>query len=394
MKICIISNLYPPFDRGGAEQVVKKSIEALVQKGHKVILITSSPEKTEKLEEKGLTIYRIKPKNFFFYTDAHKHNFFMRVFWHLFDIFHIGVARQVESILKEQKPDVVHTHNLMGLSFLIPSAIRRVGLKHVHTLHDVQLVEPSGLIIKKKEKSFRYNSIFTKLYIFVINKLMGSPEMIISPSKFLLDFYGEKGFFKNSEKKVLRNPLTFQMDSPREKTKNKNLELVFIGQIEEHKGVLFLLDAFEKFLEKNNANLHIIGKGSLLKSIEIRSEGHKNIKVHGFLGRDALKKLLSKMDLSIVPSLCIENSPTVIFESFVLGIPVLAAKQKAFEEIIEDGKNGSFFEMENEEDFIKKLEFFVENRGILDKMGENTSEVLEGLSEEDYIRDLEGVYFS
>ncbi len=44
MKICIINNLYPPFARGGAEQVVKKTIDNLLTRGHRVVLITSTPQ--------------------------------------------------------------------------------------------------------------------------------------------------------------------------------------------------------------------------------------------------------------------------------------------------------------------------------------------------------------
>ena len=34
-----------------------------------------------------------------------------------------------------------------------------------------------------------------------------SPDIVISPSKFLLNYYKEKKFFKDSEKYVLPNPI-------------------------------------------------------------------------------------------------------------------------------------------------------------------------------------------
>jgi glycosyltransferase involved in cell wall biosynthesis len=48
MKICIISNLYPPYARGGAEQVVHKMSEELAALGHRIIVITLSPGKKKK----------------------------------------------------------------------------------------------------------------------------------------------------------------------------------------------------------------------------------------------------------------------------------------------------------------------------------------------------------
>ena len=41
MNICLISNLYP-HARGGAEQVVYKTVQGLATAGHRVIVITSS----------------------------------------------------------------------------------------------------------------------------------------------------------------------------------------------------------------------------------------------------------------------------------------------------------------------------------------------------------------
>ncbi len=44
MKVCIITNLYPPHSRGGAEQVVRKTVKGLIDKGHEVIVLTACPD--------------------------------------------------------------------------------------------------------------------------------------------------------------------------------------------------------------------------------------------------------------------------------------------------------------------------------------------------------------
>jgi hypothetical protein len=72
--------------------------------------------------------------------------------WHIIDIFHFASKNKIRQILQTEKPDLVHTHNLMGLGFLIPRLIKKMGLRYIHTVHDVQLVEPSGIILKQKRK--------------------------------------------------------------------------------------------------------------------------------------------------------------------------------------------------------------------------------------------------
>ena len=188
MKICLIHNLYEPYARGGAEQVVKATIDFLLAKDYEVVLFTLTPDKEEILENGNLKIFYLKQKNIFSYFDLSKHNFLFKFVWHILNIFNFSIAKKVFKILQQEKPDVVHTHNLMGLSFLLPKVIRKLKIKHIHTVHDVQLVEPSGIIIKSKENNYRYKCPPIKIYRFLMKTLMGSPEIVVSPTTFLLDF--------------------------------------------------------------------------------------------------------------------------------------------------------------------------------------------------------------
>lgn len=43
MKICFVSNLYPPNVLGGAEIVVEKMALAIQERGHESVIITTSP---------------------------------------------------------------------------------------------------------------------------------------------------------------------------------------------------------------------------------------------------------------------------------------------------------------------------------------------------------------
>ncbi|MCK5590955.1 MAG: hypothetical protein KAI72_03265 [Candidatus Pacebacteria bacterium] len=43
MKICLINNLYKPYARGGAEQIVKNIADGLSKKNHLVFIIATKP---------------------------------------------------------------------------------------------------------------------------------------------------------------------------------------------------------------------------------------------------------------------------------------------------------------------------------------------------------------
>lgn len=392
MKICIINNLYPPHARGGAGQVVAKTVEGLERAGHEVVVVTTAPEGGWCERDGKRTTYRYRPRSIFFYTEAYKHSFLSRFFWHLIDMFHIGSARFVWRILQEEHPDIVHTHNLMGLGFLIPLVVRSLGIRHVHTVHDVQLVEPSGIILKQKERNFRYDGMPTRVYSWMMRFLMGSPEVMISPSQFLLDFYTDRGFFRESKKVLLRNPITFDIAAHAPRPDEHMFRFLYLGQVEEHKGVELLIDAFKGLASGRNVQLHIVGSGSLLRAMQKNAKGHSRIHIYGRMRRVDLPALFRKMNMVVVPSLCYENSPTVIFESFAFGLPVLASDIEGIAELIREGENGMTFEAGSIVSLQKKMAWCLSHPQGIAEMGGKTARSLDGLSLETYIRTLESLY--
>ncbi len=394
MNICLINNLYPPYARGGAEQVVYKTVQGLAAAGHRVIVITSSPDGETVERDGNVTIYRYPPANLFFYTEARRFGSLARLSWHLIDMFHVPSAAYVQRILEREMPDIVHTHNIMGMSFLIPRMIRRLGLRHIHTVHDVQLVEPSGIILKKKASSRRYTGLATGLYSACMRRLIGSPEAVISPSQFLLDFYEARGFFPHSKRILLRNPVS-TLPNIRRDGQRAGTHFLYLGQIEDHKGVLFLLRTFKTFLRERApcaVQLHIAGTGSRAEDVRRLSGDEPRIVFHGKVERETLPRLFGGVHATIVPSLCYENSPTVIFESFSFGVPVLASRVEGIAELIQEHENGLTFETEDDGQLIEKMAWCVSHPEELARMGRVALQSLTGLSQQEYIGRLAALY--
>lgn len=396
MKIAIINNLYPPFDRGGAEQVVVRSVQGLLEAGHEVVVVTACPNGAYTEKNGKLTVYRSKPKNLFFYTNARYHSWPVRLLWHVLDIFNWGTAYRVRNILKKEKPDIVHTHTLMGLSFLIPLVIRRLGLRHIHTIHDVQLVEPSAMIIKSKEKSWRYTGLPSRVYTALMKKMVGSPAVVLSPSNFLLDFYLSRGFFRGSQTFVLRNPATFFVSIKNQNIKNECLRFLYVGQVEEHKGARFLAESFASWREKEKipAELRIVGDGSLLNDLKQKFGGREDMLICGRVKHEDLPDFYSSSDMVVVPSLCYENSPTVIFESLFFGVPVLASRIEGISELIKEGENGFTFAAGDGESLIEKLSWCAKNRETLFSLREKARVSQPVVTSREYVEKLLGFYLS
>jgi len=96
MKIAIINNIYHPEQRGGAEVVVKGIVDMLAAAKHEVVVITGTagPDLVE--NDGQVKVYRLRPGNIYYYTDAKNHNALIRLFWHIYGMFNFSLARRVK----------------------------------------------------------------------------------------------------------------------------------------------------------------------------------------------------------------------------------------------------------------------------------------------------------
>jgi glycosyltransferase involved in cell wall biosynthesis len=344
MKVCLINNLYKPFNKGGAEAVAENTVLGLVSLNHQVILITLGRE--DKIEEiDGVKVYRIKLWNIFSFLDIDKKPGVLRFIWWFFNVFNLSSRIKIKNILKQEKPDVIHLHNLVGIGFLIPRLIKKLKIKTVLTIHDIQLSYPSGQLIYGQENKFINTFFLRKWYEKLIKFLVSSPDVVISPSKWLLDFYTKKGFFKNSGKKVLPNSVD---QTSNQRTESEKLRFLYVGQVGGYKGIFTLLNVFKDL----DYELHIAGDG---KDLEKAKEFKKdNIIFHGRLDKKELENIYSNSDILIFSSLTYENCPMAILRAFSFGLPVIGSRIGGVSELIEGNVTGWLFEPGNEQE-LKEL---------------------------------------
>ncbi|PIZ52778.1 hypothetical protein COY25_04550 [Candidatus Uhrbacteria bacterium CG_4_10_14_0_2_um_filter_41_7] len=390
MKIGIVSNLYPPYVRGGAEYVVVRTVEKLIEQGEDIFVITSCPKERalglECFRNASERIYYFFPKNLYYLLDDYKHYVPVRLLWHIIDGFSRYGAKNTTEVLKKENPDVVFTHNLKGIGLRIPLAIQKFGTPHIHVVHDLQLIYPSGLLfIGQEKKSILVRPIYSA-YQKVCSYLMGQPDLVIFPSEYLRKTYLEKGFFKHSRIRVMQNPAPDNIRSARIYRENKALNLLFIGQLEYHKGIQFLIEAFKKLDIK--ANLIIAGEGTLRNYVELEAEKNKNITYLGYIAVEQMMECFGAADALVVPSLCYENSPTVIYEALAAGVPVVASEIGGVGELVENGRNGFLFKPEDETDFLRAVHDVVTSRQKFIETQDDIRKTVEPFALDKYAKDL------
>jgi len=382
MKVAILNNLFPPNSHGGAEEAAKTQANTFFAQGNEVVVLTLSPVNKFSIQSRdGIKIYELRHRNFFNYFNIGKHSAPVRFLWHIIDTFNFRLANDIKKILKKESPDLVICHNIKGLSLLTPLKIQNSKFKIYQVMHDVQLYTPSGLIVYGKENIFEHTGFFTRIYRFFTRRLFKYAEKVFFPSAWLLDFYRKNGFFINQEKIYQPNEVGFETRPPLEVgcPQVQKSGFLYVGQLEPHKGILFLLDVFEKLYpsvilsdsegsrdssslsapQNDKIKLHIVGDGSLMPEIKKRAELNPNIIVHGRVAREKLPEFYACAKATILPSLVYENAPMVIAESLSCGTPVIVSRLGGALELIREGENGATFTPGDADDLAKKIKKFL-----------------------------------
>jgi glycosyltransferase involved in cell wall biosynthesis len=390
MKIGIITNLYPPYQRGGAEHVIVRTVEALTDKKQDIFVITSKPfcQRTA-LDRDAAAIervYRITPRNIYFTINDNKFPWIVRLLWHVIDTVFSFETKKIKQVIDIEKPDIIITHNLKGIGMRTSRLIEKMKIPHIHVMHDLQWIYPSGLLIHRREHESVIFKPFYAVYRLFTRSALGVPNIIIFPSSYLHGKYEEFKFLKNINSIVLPNPAPRFNVQCRGERMNGPIRLLFVGQLERHKGIKLLIKAFKQL--SFEASLNIAGDGTERKFVEHEAKTNKNITDLGFVSLEQLIDCLRSTDALIVPSLCYENSPTVIYESLQAGVPVIASNIGGVGELVQDGINGYLFEPGSVNDLVSKISLMNEKKDEFGRRAEEIKETVKKYDLENYVMQL------
>jgi glycosyltransferase involved in cell wall biosynthesis len=213
-----------------------------------------------------------------------------------------------------------------------------------------------GEIIKRRER---------------MQRIFELVDCFIAPSKFLLKKFTSLGLAEN---KVIHLDYGFHTE-PFKGIKHKKsgkLRLGYIGTLIPPKGVHVLLGAFSK-ITSPRVELRIHGAFDEQNddyrsySNRLRALFHqKNVIWYGAYKNQTLNRILSEIDLLIVPSIWYENSPLVIHEAFMAQVPVITSNAGGMAELVQHGVNGYLFEMGSENDLLRYIQRIIDQPDLLD----------------------------
>lgn len=206
-------------------------------------------------------------------------------------------------------------------------------------------------------------NVFRKLlWKLAANKIF----LVTCPSLETVDKLKKLQIFDPKIIKVLYDPVINITEI--NKKKNQTIEeeyqnqsfFLMIGRLTKQKNFQFVINTFSKFFIKKKVILLILGDGEqkeYLQNLIFLKGMNERIKLLGF--RENVFKYLSKADCFILPSLY-ENPGHVLIEAAACGCPIISSNcPTGPTEILNYGKNGFLFDVNNENDFKEKIEMFL-----------------------------------
>lgn len=363
------------------------------------------------------------------------------------------LTRQLARVLDNVQPDVLHVHNLLNLSMDLPAIARARGIPSVATLHDYTLVCPSGgqrvhlaeahvcatIDVDRCSRCFPQSPFHHQMAIHTpAARLLSVPAVAASlpaPAARLLAWANQPAaarlrptadairrrlakvdeVFDNVSLFVAPSPALgaeyVRLGLPADKVHVADygfvplaprppraatapgapLRIGFVGTLVWHKGVHVLVEAIQR-LPPGTFELILFGDVAVfpdyVATLRARAAGHP-VRFMGRFETAGAARAYDQIDVLVVPSLWMENSPLVIHEAFMAGLPVIGARSGGIVDLVSDGVNGFLYDAFSPDALAEALQRLIADPALGPRLGARAPAV-KGIDED--AREWEAIY--
>lgn len=270
----------------------------------------------------------------------------------------------IKNFLKKEKPDILHFQNFgvfLPLQFLKVSEKVKKDFPHLNILTLHSFWEGS----KTLKKIGFFANFFNK-------KILPKFDAVIGVSKVIFEQIQYDGLSA-----IIPNGVDIDVFHPQgdiiSKFNDDKINILFLGRIEERKGLIYLLKAF-CFLKKKykKIRLIIVGDGYQKKKMEdfVFKEKINDVFFEGeVFDEKVISDYYRTADICCFPSIFGESFGMVLIEAMACGKPIVAFANKGYLQVIK-GKGERFLAKPRDtKGLVEKLEILIKNEKMREEMG-------------------------
>lgn len=355
MKVLIANSIFFPNVIGGAEGAAHLLARRLSENGLAVDVLTTTGRRAgpaEEIRERTLegvagTVYEAPCCGLYDLLPVEGQrppSLPVRGAHHFLGVHSPRWARLCRRILTRSRPDIVHTHTIVGITPAIWGAARALGLPVVHTLHDYHLLCPRTTLLRSNNTVCERAPWPCRLLAHYKLAATRHVDVVTAPSRFVLERHLAAGGFPRARAVVVPNACSELPDAVPDRSGLELTQGLFLGQIDVHKGIPILLQALSKMLAgslPDDFRFAFAGAGPLVQEVRAFCAANPTrCRYHGVVRGEAKAALLAASSFLVLPSIWHDNFPLVILEAFSNGLPVIGARRGGIPEIIDHEING------------------------------------------------------
>jgi glycosyltransferase involved in cell wall biosynthesis len=400
LRILICSSFFPPHCVGGAELIAYKQGKILQQLGHDVRVFCG------RLGGHWFRPHRVTHENGAFQITRVSLSA-QDISGTSWDFKSPDIRREFGRTLDNFTPDVVHFHNIVGLSMGIIEECYRRQIPTVMTLHDYwgicfknTLLKNNGNICKQgglaclgcREMLAGHLPLPSPVRHAHVLLALRHVDRLITPSRYVAAQYTANGIPRD-QIAVIQNGIDTENFAPRQRTPGK-LTLGFIGHLAQHKGLDVLLHALS-LMDATPVRLLVVGSGE--DAERFQTFAHERgldpyVTFYGQVDNRRIASIYQQIDVLVVPSVWPENSPVTITEAMASGIPVIASDVGGISELVEEGVTGYLIPLRDSLAIAERIGRFLRHPELLKSMGERAREKIQAYQMRQQVERIVEVY--
>jgi glycosyltransferase involved in cell wall biosynthesis len=368
VKVVFVNSLYSPHFVGGAERSVQALAEGLVGLGHRAAVIsTADRAEASEADVNEVRVHYLPYRNRYWTYDAREVGAIAKAAWHARDSYNRPMAESVAEAVRRERPDVVHTNNLVGMSVAVWDALHRLGVPIVHSLRDYYLICPRSTMYRRGASCARP---CLGCVPFAIPRKAASRRVaaVVGVSRFILEKHLALGYFPEATQRLAiltgYDPKP-AATLPRDLASSGRLAIGFLGCLSPNKGIEELLRAVG-WLPEDRVECRIGGTGRAEYEADLRRRFDRpNVR---FLGQTPSAEFLRSLDVLVVASRWEEPLARVIIEALSCGTPVVTTPRGGSPEVVSDGENGLVCDGDDAEALHRALGRLVSDPALLARL--------------------------
>lgn len=183
----------------------------------------------------------------------------------------------------------------------------------------------------------------------------------------------------------------------------EDIVILFCGRIIKEKGVIELIEAFNKYCLNLNAKMIIVGSSGFGNAnyttyeeevSKLVSLSNGKIISTGFIHNKNLSDLYNISDISVIPSIWNEPSGLVVLEAMAAGNAIIASNVGGIPELV-DSKCAKLISVNDEfiDNLGKELAYMINNKNEINIIGMKAREVVKKFNRKRYYDDIFKIIF-